>query len=241
MEHTIEHTIQNIYPQEEDAQEKKRLDSTQSFSAAAKKWNDRIEKNIKDIGDNCITHKLMYIEMSLRSKSKYNILMYLAIVLGPACGIFSIMYKSYNFEFLQIIAVLFGLSVGILNSIIKFGKFNAKGIMYKSASNDYSYLGNNIRQQLNLNRVDRDKVGPFYQWVVKSYDELSRSAPSVPYDVYMRYIKEIEIAIDKKDDEQEPKKSQKKRKIKKSDSYPTLNRFTDEKMRYEMTRFSGDE
>jgi hypothetical protein len=252
-------------------------------------WSDNIEKIVKDIGDTCKGYKWMNIFCAKKNMNKYNIMMYLLIVLGPISGTISTMTTSENYNYnLQVLITIFSFTSGILSASIKYSKFEERSAAHKNIAAKFSSLEGNISRQLSLNRNDRINAGEYMNWVSQSFDELFNSMPLLPESIYNKWInfakennlsipqeigkmitydkynidrlcniKNIQVNSDEKNKDSEIKDLEKNKdseikdleKNKDSEtkdlekerataynSLPELNRYTDGKMKYELSR-----
>jgi hypothetical protein len=233
-------------------------------------WSDNIEKIVKDIGDTCKGYKWMNIFCAKKNMNKYNIMMYLLILLGPISGTISTITTSENYNYsLQVLITIFSFTTGILSGIIKYSKFEERAASHKNIAAKFSSLEGNISRQLTLNKDDRINAGEYMNWVSQSFDELFNSMPLLSESIYNKWIhfaKENNLSIpqeigkmityDKdnidrlcniknivisKEEKSSIPESENKKEIEKErtviyNSLPELNRYTDGKMKYELSR-----
>ena len=254
--------------------------SPQPDNKMISKWTDDVEKVIKDIGDSCIGYKWMSILAAKQTTTRYDILMYLIILIGPAAGVFtsvSVSYPQAN-AWLQIIATVLSFFSGVVSTSLKFSQLEEKSSSFKQIAAKYASLESNIRRQLSLGREERVIVGDYLEWVSSSFDELFASTPLMPDNIYQKWVEfakinnlvipkelgriitvgsddkldqlctvqtiEVNTHSDSRENTIVDIHMEKKETVdkKRSDAYnglPDLNRFTDGKMKYEMSRLFG--
>lgn len=230
------------------------------------KWTDDVEKVIKEIGESCIGYKWMCILGAKQNETKYDVLMYFIICIGPLAGVFSSITISYPDEnsWLQIISIVLSFVSGVISTSIKFAQLEEKSVSFKQVASKYASLEGNIRRQLNLARDQRVDAGEYLEWVSTSFDELFASTPLMPDSIYQSWVKfaiENNIAVpkelggvitgsqidqlctikiidvNKENTDEDEKKETKRQTV--YNNVSDLGRFGDGKMRYEMARLFG--
>jgi hypothetical protein len=156
------------------------------FHTITSNWSDNIEKILKEMGESCLGYKWMNIHAAKKNNYKYNILMYISILIGPVSGVLSTQRET---EFLQVIVTVFSFISGFISAIIKFSEFGEKAISYKTTASKYASLEGNIRRQLSLSREDRVNAGEYLEWVSTSYDDLFTASPLISDDIYQEWVK----------------------------------------------------
>jgi len=176
-------------------------------------WNKQIETNIRIIGEKAKGYKIMHIHETRRIGKLYTWLMYLGIILGPLSGILSSISSSsvstcvdseessedintsiqlltpYPSYILPIISSCIGFLSGIIVAVTKYGKFEERSSIHKSAAFKYTSLESNIRLELSLPRKNRAKPVEYSIWVAKKFDELFSTSPLVSSKIYTNYVK----------------------------------------------------
>lgn len=155
-------------------------------------WDNRIENNVKKIGEKSTGYKIMHIKASINVSKTYNFLMYCGIILGPLSALLSgigiSLYPDSEVTF-PIISSCVSFLSGIIVAISKFAKLEEKGSSHKLAASKYTSLESNVRRQLALCRDDRIKAGQYLDWVGNSFDELFLASPLITTKIYNNYIK----------------------------------------------------
>lgn len=215
------------------------------------KWSENIEKVLSDIGDSCQGYKWMNIFSAQRENLKYNILMYLIIASTGICGVLSSITSENYSNVLQVFVVTGTFMSSLISSIIKFGKMEQKAITYKNIAGKFASLEANIRRQLSLDRTERENVGPYLDYVSKSFDELFSATPLMPNHIYEKWSnfaetknikvsKELYRIYENKEIKEDIKEDIKETKIEISKPVsgviPEMNTYSDGKMRYELDR-----
>lgn len=159
------------------------------FPVTVSKWNDVIEKNIKEIGESCKGYKWMHISCARSSSKRYAILIYATIFIPPIGALLGTIASIKNSDALQILEIICGVLGGVLATVVKYGKFHQRSGDHKNAAAKYASLEGNIRRQLSLYRDDRVNAGKYLQWVSTSFEDLFAGSPLVPGSVYNKWVK----------------------------------------------------
>jgi hypothetical protein len=155
------------------------------FHTTTSVWTENIESVLSQIHKTCISYKWMSIATSKRNEMKYNVLMYISIVIGPLSGILSVFSESQT---TGMFVTVFSFMSGVISAVIKFSEFGEKAALYKTIAAKYSSLQNNINRQLSLNKEDRVNAGEYLEWISRSYDELFSATPLIPDDIYHKFV-----------------------------------------------------
>jgi hypothetical protein len=173
------------------------------FHTTTSKWSESIENILKEMGEFCLGYKWMNVSAAKNNELKYNILMYISILIGPISGILSAISTDKNAIYLsaiQMLVTVFSFLSGVISATIKFSEFGDKSTSYKTAAAKYASLESNIRRQLSLSREDRVNAGEYLEWVSTSYDELFTASPLIPDNIYQEWVnfaKENNLSIPK--------------------------------------------
>lgn len=194
------------------------------FHTTTTVWTDNIEGVIKNISETCKENKTSNLKISKNLHLRYNIIMYSLIFIGFLTGTVS---KFLQPEDADAVITVFSFLSSMLSAILKFSKWENKSNTYKSFASKYGSLESNINRQLSLDRKDRVNCGKYLEWVSLSYDELFASAPIIPQTTPQLHQKiepppQVTIEILNKNANDQ--------------SVIDLNRYSDGKMKYEMSR-----
>lgn len=209
-------------------------------------WNTAVEKNIKEIGENSRSYKILHLNESQRTNRIYNRIMILGILVGPLSGVLtSIETALYPPENIIIVISTIFLSFlsGIVMAIIKFGAYDQKAKANKEIATKYLGIENNVRRQLSLTRKDRINASKYVEWLETKYDEVFLNAPILTNIVLKKFEKQAkengfkipdkystEIFITKEPSEEEKKITR---------DYTSNNIICNDKMlEYEMKRLT---
>ena len=153
------------------------------------KWNKDQEIAVQKIGESANSLKVMHINVSRNASSKYEMLMIISIILGPASGTINIIGAEYpdHIAIFLIISAIISFVSGILIAIVKFSSLDEVSIAHKSAAAKYTSLESNVRRQLSLYRDNRPAPDKYLEWLTSSYDELFASTPLIPRDIQDAY------------------------------------------------------
>lgn len=193
-------------------------------------WNDKIENVLLKTLNNCKNYKHISLEASKKASFYYNILMYTLIVLSPIAGVLSAFNTDSN-EVKQHMITILSFLVGTISTILKFSKLEKKIASYKSLASKYSSLENNISRQLAIDKENRIRPVEYLEWISKNYEELFSITPFSEHSESEKEIKEEEtkeehkVEIVLKKDEVDP-------------SIVDLNKYSDNKMKYELSRLN---
>ena len=204
-------------------------------------WNPKIEGVIKNIMHQCEKGKNHNMDYAKKSSVRYNMMVYTSIGLGFITGILSTILAEYDSGYLLSISSFVS---GSISTALKVSKLEQKSAQYKSYASKYNSLENNIRRQLSLDYKDRIEASKYLEWVCNSYDELFENCP-IPLtfhdkdeerqDQVKEEVKEtpIQVVVEKIPEVHsvEP--------LRPDDSRIDLNRFSDNKMKYELGRLYG--
>ncbi len=120
-------------------------------------WNSVLEKSAQDIGNNSIAYKWMHLHEARKYSSRYNMLMYATIILGPLAGILSGLNIQQDIQLSEIIMdatiALIGFSSGAIAGVVKWAKYDEQSNMHKNSAAKYTSLAGNIRRQMMLLRL----------------------------------------------------------------------------------------
>jgi hypothetical protein len=154
-------------------------------------WSNKIEQNIREIGEKSKGYKIMHVHESIEISNTYKYLMIAGITLGPIAGFISglgatIVPNSIN---MPITATCISFISGIVMVITKYGKFEEKSSHHKMAASKYTSLESNVRRQLLLIREDRINAVKYLEYVGSNFDELFLSSPLISKKIYDEYVK----------------------------------------------------
>jgi len=153
-------------------------------------WSDKVEKVISDIQVSCEGYKWMNLYSAGQLETRFTILMYLLIVIGPISGILSSVatFDYQKYRDLQNVITVFSFLSGVLSAVAKFTKFQERCITHKSMASKYASLEANIRRQLSLNREDRVNAGEYLEWCSIMFDELFSSTPLMSPEILSNWV-----------------------------------------------------
>jgi hypothetical protein len=148
-------------------------------SLKTSRWNKKIEKVVRDIGNKAFKYKSLHLKVAQKSYSKYSLYMSSVIILSPLAGTIGALGAFVKLEgyIFSITSSLISFICGILVSMIKFGKYDQMSNAHKTATARYISLGNNVKRQLSLYREDRISANEYLDWLTHSFDELYVSSP----------------------------------------------------------------
>jgi hypothetical protein len=156
-------------------------------------WNNKIEQNIKEIGEKAKGYKIMHIQESRKISQMYKNLMITGIALGPLAGLLSAIGAVINPSNapveMPIAATCVAFISGIVIAITKYGKFEEKSSHHKIAASKYTSIESNVRRQLVLRRDDRINAVQYLEYVGSNFDELFLVSPLVTKRIYEDYVK----------------------------------------------------
>lgn len=187
-------------------------------------WNDKIENVLLDTLTKCKKYKHISLEASKKASLYYNILMYTLIILSPVSGILSALNTDSN-EVKQHMITIFSFLLGTISTVLKFSKLEKKMASYKSLASKYSSLENNISRQLAIDKENRIRPVEYLEWISKNYEELFSITPFSESNEKKEEKKEDKIEIVLKKDDVDP-------------SIVDLNKYSDNKMKYELSRLN---
>jgi hypothetical protein len=215
------------------------------------KWNDKIEKVVRDIGNKSIKYKSLHMKISNESYNKYSLYMSSIIILTPLSGTISIISTFFELDswIYSITSAFLSFITCVLVSMVKFGKYEQIGNAHRIATSRYISLGNNVKRQLSLYRKDRISANEYLNWLTRSFDELYVSSPLLTNLEELDKI-EDEILEEKNDYNGEEKKMLKKdvsididlNEEKKIDSFLSiqdLRKYDDPFMEYQLKRLNN--
>lgn len=143
------------------------------------KWNKKIEKVVRDIGNKSLKYKSLHLKVAKKANKNYSYYMKSIIILTPLAGTIGAIGASIN-DYSWIFGITSSIITfisAILVSMIKFGKYDQTFNAHKTATARYISLGNNVKRQLSLYRKDRIPASQYLNWLTHSFDELYISAP----------------------------------------------------------------
>jgi hypothetical protein len=160
--------------------------------ASTVSWNNKIEQNIKEIGEKSKAYKIMHIQESRKISLTYRRLMIAGIALGPISGLLSaigaILHPCAPVN-MPIISTCIAFISGFVIAVTKYGKFEEKSSYHKIAASKYTSLESNIRRQLVLRQEDRINAVPYLEYVGSNFDELFSISPLIDRKIYQNYVK----------------------------------------------------
>lgn len=200
------------------------------FKIKTSLWNENIENQVKNIGLSCEKYTWLTTYLASNISFNYNILMYMAIVIGPIAGILS-SFSEKNSD-ITILVTIFSFINGVLSAVIKFSNFEERSLKLKNIAVKYLSLSGNINRQLSLSPNDRVHSGNYLEWISNYYDQLISETPLIGdeyIEKWKKYSSENNI--------EPPKTPNTDVKIK---IEPT-SVFLDTKMKYELGRLNSHE
>lgn len=153
-------------------------------------WNSRLEKVVKNIGNDSMAYKIMHLAESQQAMNTYEYLMITGIILGPISGIVSAIGAALNmsdYSVLVISEIILGFLSGIIVAILKYGKYDEVSSANKSAAAKYASVESNVRRQLSLYRSDRTDSISYMEWLETKYEEILASAPLIHQNIFDDY------------------------------------------------------
>jgi hypothetical protein len=201
------------------------------FKIKTSLWNENLENQVKNIELSCQKYTWLTTYMASNISFKYNVLMYMAIVIGPIAGILSSFSEKNND--ITMLVTIFSFINGVLSAVIKFGNFEERSLKLKNIAVKYSSLSGNINRQLSLSPNDRVNSGNYLEWISSYYDQLFSETPLIGdeyIEKWKKYSSENNI--------EPPKTPNTDVKIKIEE---TASVFLDAKMKYELGRLNSHE
>jgi len=127
---------------------------------------------------------------SRQESSRYSMLMYILITIGPISGILSASLTTcdYSAFIIQILITVLSFSSGVFSAILKFTRFEQKSTSHRAVGIKYSSLEGNIQRQLSLNRKDRANPGLYLEYIFKAFDDLYSSTPIISDSIYQKWV-----------------------------------------------------
>jgi len=199
------------------------------FKIKTNLWNENLENQVKNIGLCCEKYTWITTYMAKNISFKYNLLMYMAIVIGPIAGILS-SFSEKNAD-ITVLVTIFSFINGVLSAVIKFSNFEERSLKLKNIAVKYSSLSGNINRQLSLSPVDRVNSGSYLEWISSYYDQLFSETPLIGDDYIQKwkmYSSQNNIEV--------PKTPNADIKIDVGTEQPNI--FLDAKMKYELDRLN---
>lgn len=187
-------------------------------------WNESIEKILDDTSKKCQKFRETTSMASKKFYKKYNIFMYMIIIISPISGILSSASETSSCNeacktILSITITILSFFIGVLSAIIKFSKFDQKANALKTCSSKFGALENNIQRQLALKYDDRQDAGIYTEYIFKAFDVLCENTPFIPFN--------------EKENNKQPDIVQNNTEKNNIESF----QFSDPYMKYEITRF----
>ena len=142
-------------------------------------WNDKNERLIANIGENCDIYKRIHDESS--SKYQFNNKMVSIIIIFFNAGLSVQTTFSNNMEnvTLNIIQKIFIYIVTIISVINNFLKYEELTTNHKHAAVSFSELYHNIQTTMCMYRKDRQNAVKYISNILKKYDSLILSSPNI--------------------------------------------------------------
>jgi hypothetical protein len=143
-------------------------------------WNDKNEQLIASIGENSEVYKIMH-EKSFKRYSLIHRIIGVIIVLMNSVLSAQIAFNGGNSceqsgLFQKIVIYL----VTIISVVNNFLNYQELATNHKNASTHFSEVTHDVQQQMCLYRKDRENAIKYIQHILKKYDSLNTSSPSVP-------------------------------------------------------------
>jgi hypothetical protein len=181
--------VKELYMGQDDSNTLKDENLQKSISV---RWNSNIEHDVHVIGEKSKGYKIMHICEARKVTSRYTLLMYSGIILGPLAGLISAIGSITNPDApitIPLVSSCISFISGIVVAIIKYGKFEEKSSHHKIAASKYTSLESNVRRQLVLNWKDRVSASYYLEYVGSNFDELFLNSPLIDKKTYDDYTK----------------------------------------------------
>ena len=161
-------------------------------------WNKQIEDDARSIGERSEGLRWMHNKASGYFLWWYwfwallNI--FLAAVVVTFNSITGAECVNNTFDPFKIISIVGGALVGICTTIASIRNYGARVTAHQVSEGNFQALFYTIKNQLHLNRKDRQFGKDFIEWVQKEYTDLSSNpdAPNIPGKIEAEYSKLIE-------------------------------------------------
>jgi len=156
-------------------------------------WTSEIEKQIQYIGNCARGYAWMYRRDSQDTSNLYNRLNGLSMMLGAISGVLSIVNVSISQSDgsssspLNIMSGIFSFGTLFLQGYITSSKFESTSSDLKRQASKYTGIVDNIRRQLSVPRLQREKADDYHRWITKNYEDLNESELDVSDETIEAY------------------------------------------------------
>ena len=145
----------------------------------AKGWNEKNEKLLITIGQNCSTYQFLHESSYNYYNNINNILKIILIITSSVLSVIVSIYEDCTTFTIIVIRHIFVYLVNILTISLHFLQLQKLAIQHSHVANKYSTIYHDIQQQMCLYRRDRILAVSYVSMILKRYDNIKSSAPSI--------------------------------------------------------------
>ena len=161
-------------------------------------WNDKNERIVISIGENASSYKWMHEKTSGEYKLISKILNIIMIILSTGLSAETIIPVDDNNFALSIVRRTLTYMITLLSVLTNFLKYDQLSERHVGTANEFSKLYHDIQQQMCMYRQNRKNATVYVADVLKLYDNLIISGPSIPDNIVLKFketFKNTDISI----------------------------------------------
>lgn len=141
-------------------------------STAGNGWNDEGESILRTWSDECLTIAVRHLRISRVCKYIYISLILPSMILSYVFGTTGLTTTTNEYATIQGYVLL---AVGLLSTILKFGKFEKRAESYKHSGNNYKMFARKLKVQLACSRENRKPYESYMEKIERDYRKLMKN------------------------------------------------------------------
>jgi hypothetical protein len=150
-------------------------------------WNDKNERIVISVGENAASYKWMHEKCSQFYKTIDKILSIVVILFSTGLSAETIIPNSETNLAINILRRVFIYIITLISVIKNFLKYEQLSEQHMSSASNYAQLYHEIQQQMCMYRRDRQNATKYVTNILKTYDNLIVSGPSIPEAIIQKF------------------------------------------------------
>lgn len=161
-------------------------------------WSSESEAHFKEIAEYCAGHRTMHRSEGRWLRKINDSLLYASISCSSISATLGSSLFGFNSIGIIVVVVFCCTLAGILQGILKVGKYGERLAKHKEFASHFANLRENIRNQLILPERARANIVSYVKYINDEYQDLTKNAPYIStfiYIEYSRYARKRGVAV----------------------------------------------
>jgi hypothetical protein len=161
-------------------------------------WNDKNEKLIASIGENCAAFKYMHEKTASRYFLIDNVLKVIIAIISvilSSDSFFAIFEDDHTLIIFKKVILFILAFIGVIYNFLNYAQIGTQHTYYSTL---FGNLYNDIRNIMCMYRKDRSNALNYIKFSIKEYDQLEISGPEIPISLikfFKKKFKNINISM----------------------------------------------